>query len=72
LDRLEYFRMAARGLLLGLILPALVILGVALGFSIGRELSSFHKMLLALLGGLGGLAVGTLVVVKLIEKMYSS
>ena len=72
MDRLEYFRMAAKGLLLGLILPALVILGVALGFSLGRGLGSFHKVLLALLGGLGGLVVGTLVVVKLIEKMYSS
>lgn len=68
LSRARYFRMALKGLLIGLIMPALVLLGVALGLMVGRD--PLMRMLLALLGGLTGLIVSTLALIKVYEKLY--
>ena len=70
LSRAQYFRMAFKGLLLGLIMPVAVILGVAVTLHVTRDLEPAVRMLLALLGGFMGLAVSTLVLVKAFERMY--
>jgi len=60
--------MALKGLLIGLIMPALVLLGVALGLMVGKD--PLTRMLIALLGGLTGLIVSTLILVKVYERLY--
>lgn len=66
----EYFKRAKRGLLAGLILPALVFLGLVLGLEAGRKFGSAQVFVFMLAGSLLGMLMGLLVLVKILEYLY--
>lgn len=71
-SRLDYFKLAWRGLILGLLLPAIVILSLLLGLEIGKRLhGGLHVVfLLSLAFSFIGLLIGSLLVIRLLSKAY--
>jgi len=55
-------------LIIGLILPACVLLGMFGGWMIGKEFGEVGEFALALAGGIGGLILGSLILVKILLK----
>ena len=57
-----------RALLIGLLLPACVLIGLTVGWIIGRKMGGIMEFVIALSGGLGGLILGSFLVIKLILR----
>lgn len=66
----EYFKKAKRGLLAGLVLPALVLFGLVLGLETGRKFGSAHVFVFMLAGSLLGMLVGLIILIKVLECLY--
>ncbi|MEM4700006.1 MAG: hypothetical protein QXT74_03545 [Candidatus Nezhaarchaeales archaeon] len=71
-ERGEYFKRGRKGLIAGLILPALVLLGLTLGLEAGRRFGCAQAFILMLAGSLFGMLVGTLILIKVLEFLYPS
>jgi len=54
---------------IGLILPLLVIVCLLIGIYLGKLVSTMYMMILGLLGAILGLITGTIITVKLFEKL---
>jgi len=59
----------AKTLLIGLLMPALVLLGFLLGHLIGQRYGLVYDLLLALAGSLIGLGVSTIILIRAFERV---
>ncbi len=57
-----------KALIIGLILPACVLIGMFGGWIIGRNLGGLSEFLMALAGGIGGLILGSFLIIKLLLR----
>jgi hypothetical protein len=68
--RREFFRKAWKGLIVGQILPALVLLGIWLGLEVGRRHLMAYAFALMLAGGLLGMIIGLFIVAAALKRLY--
>jgi len=68
--RREFFRKAWKGLIVGHILPALVLLSLWLGLEVGRKYATAYAFAFMLIGGLLGMVIGLLIVAAALRRLY--
>ncbi|MCS7386168.1 MAG: hypothetical protein NDF55_05460 [archaeon GB-1867-005] len=68
MHRSEANKSIMKVLIIGLILPACVLVGMFGGWIIGKNFGTIGKFALALVGGIGGLILGSLILVKLLLR----
>ncbi len=61
-------RSMLKALIIGLILPICIIIGLFSGWIIGKEMGGIMEPLITLIGGIGGLILGSFLILKLLLR----